>query len=124
MRNSKTYRIFPFTVLGTALLVSMGVMGCTPLHNAALERARASYLQAQQDPDIVIYAPERLSEAEATLRQAERTWERTGDSQEVTHLSDLTEQKVEVARASAQEQRAESEIARLRAERARRLLYD
>jgi len=124
MRNSKTYRIFPFTVLGTALLVSMGVMGCAPLHNAALERARVSYLQAQQDPDIVIYAPGRLSEAEATLPQAERTWERPGDSQEVTHLSDLTEQKVEVARASAQEQRAESEIARLRAERTRRLFYD
>lgn len=124
MRNSKTPRIFPLAVLRTALFVSMGIVGCAPLSNAALERARTSYLQAQHDPDIVIYAPERLYEAETTLRQAERTWEHTGDSQEVTHLSDLAEQKIEVARASAQEQRAESEIVRLRAERARRLLYD
>jgi hypothetical protein len=87
----------------------------------ALERARTSYRQAQQDPNIVIYAPDRLYEAEVTLRQAERTWERTGDLQEVSHLSDLAEQKVEVARARAQEQKAESELARLREERARHL---
>jgi hypothetical protein len=31
MRDSKTQRIFPFTVLGTALHVSMGGMGCAPL---------------------------------------------------------------------------------------------
>ncbi len=43
-------------MLGTALLVSLGGMGCAPLHNGALEQARTSYLQAQHDPDIVTYA--------------------------------------------------------------------
>ena len=68
------------------------------------------------------YAPGRLHQAEATLRQAEGTWERTRDPQEVAHLSYLTEQKVEIARATAREKRAESEIERLRAERDRVLL--
>jgi len=97
-------------------------MGCAPLHNGALEQARTSYLQAQHDPDIVTYAPGRLHEAETTLHQAEGTWERTHDPQEVAHLSYLTEQKVEIARATAREKRTESEIERLRAERDRVLL--
>ena len=32
MRDIKTQRVFPFTVLGTALHVSLGGMGCAPLH--------------------------------------------------------------------------------------------
>lgn len=41
MPDITTPRAFPFLVLGTALLVSLGGMGRAPLHNVALERARA-----------------------------------------------------------------------------------
>ncbi len=104
----------------TSLVCLAGMVGaaCAPRTNLALERAQVSYRQARQDSDIAAYAPVALQESEAVLRQAEQTWESTGDQQEVNHLAYVTERKVEIARATAQENKAEADIQQLGAERA------
>jgi len=113
---------FPVVVLSTALVMGGLISGCAPRNNLALERARASYLQAQQNPQIVTHAPAALNDAKVALNRAEETWESTHDQEEVAHLSYVTEQKVEVARATAQEKIAEAEAQQLASERERVLL--
>lgn len=95
-----------------ALLI-IGIAGCAAGPNPTLERLRATYQQAQQDPDIKTHAPAALQEAGTTLSRAERVWEEEQDSEEVQHLAYVTDQKIEIARAKAQQRMAEAEIEQL-----------
>jgi outer membrane protein OmpA-like peptidoglycan-associated protein len=100
-------------VIGTVLTLSGFTLGCATSRSIALERARAAYTEAQRDPNIATHAPVALHEAEAALRRAERAWEEDGDEREVEHLAYLTEQKVAIARAQAQQKMADAEVQRL-----------
>src|SRR5215470_10214194 len=93
------------------------VTGCAAQRPASLDRARLSLTQAQQDPLVVRYAPAQLSDAQATMTQAERVWGSEGDRQETSHLAYLTEQKARIAVAMAQQKAAEDESKRLLAQR-------
>ena len=107
--------------IGTALLI--GVVGCSTMGpNPALEQARLSYMQAQQDPQIATHAPVAWSEAERALQHAEKAWKEDEEPEEVQHLAYVAERKVEIARASAQQKIAETEVQRLGEERDRVLL--
>ncbi|MGE0681968.1 MAG: OmpA family protein [Candidatus Binatia bacterium] len=106
-----------YAALGAAVLASAAVVGCAASRNAALERARTAYTQAQQDPEVSTNASLALHEAEAALRQTEQTWESSKDAQEVEHLAYLTEKKVDIARATAAQKTAEAEARRLNDER-------
>lgn len=108
--------------LTAALIVSTLAVGCGPTTNMALERARSNYQQAQRDPDISIYAPAALQEAQQSLQHAEYVWSNAKDSDEVTHLSYVTDQHVAIARATTEKNIAEAEIGQLSAERERVLL--
>lgn len=112
--------LFPFALVGAISV--LGGAGCAPRDNAALERARASYLQAQQNPDVVTYAPTHLQEARVILDRAEHEWEDDGDAQETSHLAYLVEQKANIAVATAQQKAAEAEQQHLVAERDQLLL--
>ena len=96
--------------------------GCSANPPVALERARASFARAQQDPQISANAPVPLNEAEQSLRRAEDNWKKEGDREELEHLAYLTEQRTEIARAVAQRRMAEAESQRLAQERDRVLL--
>jgi outer membrane protein OmpA-like peptidoglycan-associated protein len=95
-----------FGLFGAAALV--GLSGCATVP-AALEQARINYKQAQQDPHVSSQAPVALYEATQTLLRAERTWEETGNEEEVKHLAYLTNQRVEIARERAQQKIAEAQ---------------
>jgi outer membrane protein OmpA-like peptidoglycan-associated protein len=85
--------------------------GCATVDRSlALERARTTYQQAAQDPQISTYAPVALQEAQQALQQAERVWEDSEDEREVEHLAYLTEQRVAIAREHAQRQLAEEQV--------------
>jgi OOP family OmpA-OmpF porin len=108
-------------VVGAALVI--GAAGCSTVgENPALQQARFTYMQAQQDPQIVSNAPVALREAEQALRRAEQAWEEDKDRQEVQHLAYVTERKVGIARATAEQKLAEAEIQRLAEERDRVLI--
>jgi OOP family OmpA-OmpF porin len=116
------YPALSVTLVGAAFLISGLSVGCAPRNNAALERAQASYLQAQQNPDVVTYAPTHLQEARTILDRAEHVWEDDGDSQEVSHLSYLAEQKANIAVVTAQQKIVETEEQQLVTERDQLLL--
>lgn len=107
---------------GAVLLAGVALGGCASVPNPALERARSNYESARQDPQVNTHAPVALYEAEKTLRQAEQTWESSGNRAEVEHLIYLTKQKVEIARAVAGQRVAEEDTLKLSQEREKVLL--
>lgn len=79
------------------------VTACTPSVNMSLERARANYQQAQNDPGLKADADASadLVAAEKLLQQAETSWQEDHDFDETSHLSYLTDRKIDLARAAA-----------------------
>src|SRR5262249_47575806 len=86
MERKQTHRLFSFAMLG-AIAISLTLAGCAVGPNADIQRARTSLVLAQQDSQVVTYAPAQLREAEQTLDRAERLWNDTGNRIEVAHLS-------------------------------------
>lgn len=78
-----------------------------------LERARAAYAAAEANPDVKAYAPVALYDAERALKRAEIST----DLEERKHLIYLAERNVEMALVSAEEKKAEKEMALLSKER-------
>jgi OOP family OmpA-OmpF porin len=119
-------RLIPRYVLRSMLIGSvliMSAVGCSTMGpTPALEQARLSYTQAQQNPQIATNAPVAWREAERALQNAERAWKADEEPEEVQHLAYVAERKVEIARASAQQKMAEVEVQRLGEERDRVLL--
>lgn len=101
----------------TGVSLTALVAGCAGARPASLDRARSSLTQAQQDPAVVRYAPAQLSEAQATMTQAENVWNSEGDREEASHLAYVAEQRARIAVAAAQEKAAEDETQRLRTQR-------
>lgn len=118
MMKSKIER----TVSGAVLCLSALGVGCGPTTNAALERAQANYQQAQQNPAITTHAPVALREAQQSLQRAEQVWSSEKDDDEVAHLAYVTEQRIEIARETADKNISEAEIKQLSAEREQVLL--
>lgn len=102
--------------LASVSIAAVGA-GCAGQRPASLQRAQSSLAQARQDPLVIQYAPAQLSEAQATLTQAERVWEDEGDQEETSHLSYITEQRANIAVATARQKATEDEMQRLRAQR-------
>lgn len=116
-----TDRSFLLATIGMPIIILvLGTLitGCASKSNPALERARANYLQAVQDPEIITNAPVPLQEAETALRKAEKV----DGEKKVTQLAYLANQKVETARATAQKKIAEADAQRLGEERERVVL--
>lgn len=101
----------------TSISIVALVAGCAGQRPASLDRASSSLMQAQQDPLVPQYASAQLSEAQATMTQAERVWNSEGDREETSHLAYLVEQKSGIAVAVAQQKGAEDEAQRLYAQR-------
>jgi OOP family OmpA-OmpF porin len=118
MVGKKTHPFFSFAILG-ALTASMAFAGCAVGPNADIQRARAVVTTAQQDSQVVTYAPAQLREAEQTLNRADVVWHDTGDRIEAANLSYIAEQQANIAVAKAQENVAEAEARRLVDERDR-----
>jgi OOP family OmpA-OmpF porin len=106
--------------IGTILIV--GTAGCAAGPNPTIERLRAAYDQARQDPDVSTHASVALREAGTTLNRAEQVWQEDRDSEEIEHLAYLAEQKIAIARARAEQKLAETEIEKLGGNREQILL--
>ena len=83
------------------MLLSALMTACTPSANMSLERARADYQQAANDPALRTDASADLFAAEKLLQKAETSWQEDQDSDETDHLSYLTSRKIDLARATA-----------------------
>jgi len=83
----------------------------------ALEQARTIYHQAVEDQAVMQYAPGALRDAEHVLKQAEQAWQSDQNAVEVGHLAYLTEQRVAIAHARADNKAAEADWQHLTQER-------
>jgi outer membrane protein OmpA-like peptidoglycan-associated protein len=88
----------------------------------ALEQARTAYAQAEQTPAVVTNAPVPLREAHQALQRAEHVWADDHDAEEVQHLATLATQRVDIARAAAEQKVAEAQIQQAMEERDQVLL--
>lgn len=100
------------TVVRTAaIVVAMGgLAACGSVPSPALDDARMNVESAQNDPQVVQYAPNKLDEAVAALNRAEAAREEGEGNEEVEHLSYLTDQRVGIARARVEERLAQEQI--------------
>ncbi len=118
--NTKHWPLF----MAISIVLIIGAVGCStsPTRaNLTLEHARLGYMQAQQNPQVASNAPVSLHEAEQALQQAEQAW-KDDNEEEAQHLAYVAERKTAIARATAEQKGAESDIQRLGEERDRVLL--
>jgi len=106
-------------LIGSGILAGGCTAGSPPV---ALEQARTAYAQAEQTPGVVANAPVPLQEAHQALRRAERVWADSHDPEEVQHLATIASQRVDIARAVADKQVAETQIQQATEERDQVLL--
>ena len=103
---------------GVALLGSAVVLAaCAGRTSESLNEARASVERAQADTEVVAHAPDELAEAEQALARAQSSFRGGASQDEVDHLAYLTEQRVAIADALADERAALAEIDELGRER-------
>ncbi len=105
-------------VLGMAGAAALALgIGCARRPNAALEHARAAMNQANQTPEITTNGAVALHEAQEELDRADRAYKSGKDDVVVDHHAYMTERKIDVARANAEQKVAEQELARLNEQR-------
>lgn len=77
--------------------------GCSTLAepNPALDRARAGYQALQADVQVAQLAPTELTQAGEALRTADAAWIQRQDRQAVEHLTYLAQQRIAIARETA-----------------------
>lgn len=98
------------------ILALMLAAGCVPVSSPALERARVAYERVRRDPEIAGRAAVALDRTRLALEEAERSWERKRDPEEVEHYAYLTEKRAEIAQAVAKRRIAADEIQQLKAQ--------
>ncbi len=99
------------------ILMSVLMVACTPAANMSLDRARADYQQAANNPEVRTNASADLFAAEKILQKAEASWKEDDDSEEVDHLAYLTSRKVDLARANASQAVAKKTFEELSAQK-------
>ena len=114
MNNSSANRSVGAPIAPALLLACAAVIaGCATAPNADLERARASYQAAAQDPDVSRYASVSLYEAKKDLDRAEAEYAGDNDEAETSHLARMSEARVNIARANAETGRARADTQQL-----------
>lgn len=99
--------------------------GCASvaLPNPTLERAHASQVALQSDPQARQLAPAETLQAEQAVRTADAAWSRKEDTATVDHLAYLAQQRLAIARETVSartfEKAAQATLAGSAAERAR-----
>lgn len=104
------------TVRRIVVLTVMGALaGCAAAPTVELQRARSDYQAAARDPHIPSDAPVALREAEQALRRAELATQNDRDS--APYLAYIAQQRVNIARAQAQEAAATRRVEELAQQR-------
>jgi len=100
-------------------LLMLGACQTAPKKDLALEQIRNQLDELQSDTALAGYAPIALGEAERATRAAENA---TGNDTQRNHLIYMADRRIQLARASAQREKMEAELERLRLEHSRLLV--
>lgn len=107
------------TVAGLILVLALTACSSAPKKDLALEQVRNQLEELKANPDLAGYAPLALGEAERALRTAENA---SGNETYRNHLLYMADRRIQIARAVAQREQLESELAALADERSRLLV--
>ncbi len=103
--------------LAVMSIVSLVACNSAPNKVQSLEDARAAYLEASQDFNMVKYAAEELDGARNALQKADIHWEKKDSADDIEHYVYLTAQRIEIARLIVKREEAEIEIKEMSFER-------
>ena len=98
---------------------AIGACAVLPERDAQVDDARAAVLAAQNDPQVVSFAPVELNQAVEAMRRTDAAWSNRGDIGEVHHLAYLAWTRASIATETARLKSAEASIASANAERDR-----
>ena len=115
MKNNSLVLLLPVLLLFAAC-------GGPPAENPLLEEARTGYKSAEQDNEVVQFAPVALKEAEEALQMGHELWQARADKVYVEHYAYLAKQKTAIAVETARMNAAQHEIERAESERQRVLI--
>jgi len=79
-----------------------------PSNSPVLEKARADYRAAEEDPHVREFARSELRQASDAMTEADRAWARNEDADEIEHKAYIAKQRVAIAQETAVGKRAES----------------
>lgn len=96
-----------------ALALLLALAACAGRPSEPLEQARASVGAIQNDGDVREHAAVQLDQAEGALQRLEAAWEEDEPGEEIEHLAYVTQRRVAVAEARAEEGMAQEEMDRL-----------
>ena len=96
------------------LVIGSGVLlaGCAGRNTGALDEARAAVERARADQTVVVYAPDKLQDAQEALRRTEVAYHSHGPRSS-DHFAYVAEQRAAIAQAIAGENAAQAEIEEL-----------
>jgi outer membrane protein OmpA-like peptidoglycan-associated protein len=115
MRNLRQLHL----LFGLLALLLLGACQTAPKKDLALERIRNQLSELQSDTELTGHAPLALSEAERAVRAAESA---SGDETQRIHLIYMADRRIQIARAAAQREKMETDLAELRLEHSRLLV--
>lgn len=78
-----------------------------------LEKARADYRAAEEDPHVREFARPELRQASDAMFEADRAWTRNEGADEIEHLAYMAKQRIAIAQETAVGRLADSTRARL-----------
>lgn len=106
------------------LMAGLTAFGCTSVYkgNMLLEKARATFLSVQADPQVRENAPLELDQAEIAFALAEGAVQTGAGVPEIEHLAYLAQRKSSIAMETAALRLAEKDVATAIAERDKMLL--
>ncbi len=104
------------------LMATLAACSSTPDRNQALEKARAQFNTAQNNPQVSELALDELRQAGKSLGEAEKAWNDGSKAVIVDHLAYLTVQRVTIAQETAASRNAQATTLSAAAERDKLLL--
>jgi len=102
-----------------AVVILLAACATSPKKDLALERVKAQLQELQANEELAGYAPLALGEAKRALRQAETA---SGDKTYRIHMIYMADRRIQIARATAQNEQMEDEFNRLEDERSAMLV--
>jgi outer membrane protein OmpA-like peptidoglycan-associated protein len=103
--------------LSLVVVAALAACSTAPAGDSPLEQARASYLVAQGNPQVVNLAAGELSQAASALKKADEAQANRASSAEVDHLAYMTKQRVVIAQETARQKASDAASARATVDR-------
>jgi len=100
-----------------SMLAVLTACGGAPKKNLALEDARAEYLSASADENVVRYAPLELDAAKEALDEAHRGWKKGVQTSTTDHHANVATKRIDIARLIAERNQADEQLESMAGER-------